>query len=48
MMLTQTQRDLVNFHQDYKIMCSDDFSSDEDYNAYVGVARDGERRKSKH
>ena len=44
--LTQTQRDLVNFHQDYKIMCSDDFSSDDDYNEYVQRPRDGERRKS--
>ena len=47
MMLTQTQRDLVNFHQDYKIMCSDDFSSDEDYANYVGRARDGGARASK-
>lgn len=28
--LNQAQRDMVNFHQDYKVMCSDDFDSEEE------------------
>ena len=47
LILNQTQRDMVNFHQDYKIMCSDDFSSEDDFVDYTKRAGDGERRKSK-
>ena len=45
--LTQNQRDMVNFHQDYKIMCSDDFSSDEDFVDYTRQQTEAGRRKSK-